>query len=83
MQKQIDEALKDLFKLEERFMSHMAIARVRYVKDKRAFKNYVVGVKVKEIRFNVDKFKLKSSLLGVPGPVYGAIEEYSCKKGKI
>lgn len=83
LQKQIDEALKELFKPEEWFMSHMTFARVKYVKDKKDFVDYVKNIKVKEIRFSVDKFKLKSSLLGVSGPVYENIEEYSCKEEKI
>jgi len=31
LQKRIDEALEDLFKKEERFMSHLTIARIKYV----------------------------------------------------
>ena len=33
LQKQIDSALESLFPIEERFMSHMTIARIKYVED--------------------------------------------------
>jgi len=39
LQKRIDEALEDLFKKEERFMSHLTIARIKYVRDSQGFKN--------------------------------------------
>ena len=37
LQKEIDEKLKDLFEKEKRFMSHLTIARVKNVKDKKIF----------------------------------------------
>ena len=76
LQNQIDEKLKDLFKPEERFMSHMTIARVKYVKDKKGFINYAKNIKVKEIKFKVESFKLKSSELRNNGPQYEDIREY-------
>ena len=76
LQKKIDSALQELFKPEERFMSHLTIARVKYVKDKKAFREYVKKISVKEIKFNVDCFKLKSSDLKTNGPVYQDLEKY-------
>ncbi len=72
----VDNALKELFNMEERFMSHVTIARVKYVKDKKEFKDYVEGIGVKKIGFKVDSFKLMKSELGKMGPVYTLIEEY-------
>ena len=76
LQKKIDESLGELFKLEERFMSHITIARVKYVKDKVGFSRHIKGIGVKEIRFWVNGFKLKTSELGEMGPVYTIIEKY-------
>ncbi len=64
------------FKKEERFMSHMTIARVGYVKDKKDFIRYVRNIGIKEINFKVDKFKLMKSELNEKGPDYSLIEEY-------
>ena len=77
LQKQIDNALKDLFDAEERFMSHLTIARIKYVEDKDYFKEYISNLKLREIRFKVDKFKLMKSDLREAGPIYSAIEEYN------
>lgn len=76
LQKKIDESLKELFKAEERFMSHLTIARVKYVNDKMDFINYAKNIHVKEIKFNINSFKLMSSDLRDAGPVYTLIEEY-------
>jgi len=76
LQKKIDEDLKDLFKPEERFMSHLTIARIKYVKDKKGFLKHIDSVHVKPIEFDVSAFKLKKSELKPIGPVYTNIENY-------
>ncbi len=77
LQKEIDEKLSEIgFKKEERFMSHLTIARVKYVKDKKGFVEYVSGIGVKEIEFKVGWFKLMKSELKPAGPVYSLIEGY-------
>lgn len=80
LQKKVDRVLSDLFKPEERFMSHMTIARVKYVKDKKGFDEYVKGIKLKDIRFEIDRLKLKESELRDVGPVYRDIEIYGLNK---
>lgn len=76
LQRKIDEKLKDLFKPEERFMSHLTIARVKYVKDKKGFLEHVNSIHVKPIAFEVSSFKFKKSELKPIGPVYTDIEVY-------
>ena len=51
LQKQIDETLSGLFEPEFRFMSHITIARVKHVFNRRRFLDYVKGIKIKKIRF--------------------------------
>jgi len=75
LQKEIDSGLDGLFKPEERFMSHITIARVRYVKEKKEFVEYLKCLKGKG-EFKVDKFYLKESELRPEGPVYEDIECY-------
>jgi len=70
LQKQVDDILGDLFKKEERFMSHMTIARVKHVSDSRNFKNYIKNMALREVRFNVSSLVFMKSELGRTGPRY-------------
>jgi len=76
LQKKIDESLSDMFPKEDRFMSHLTIARIKYVKNKKDFIEYVSKIKNKQIKFTVNNFKLKSSELKPEGPVYTTLEKY-------
>jgi 2'-5' RNA ligase len=76
LQKEIDEKLKSLFGKEIRFMSHITIARIKDVSDKKEFLSYVKAIKVPEIEFGVDEFILNKSELKEEGPVYTNIEAY-------
>ena len=78
LQKIIDEKLEDLFKKEERFMSHVTIARVKFLKNKNYFLGELDKVKIPPgLKFNVNNFELKKSTLTPEGPVYESLEEYS------
>ena len=44
LQKKIDEDLKELFIPEKRFMSHITIARVKNVKDRKALIDYIKNI---------------------------------------
>jgi len=79
LQKTIDDTLEGLFKQEKRFMSHITIARVKKVIDKKSLLDYLYGWKTKKEKFNVDKFYLKSSILESDGPVYSTMAEYPSK----
>jgi len=77
LQKEIDLKMKELgFKMEERFMSHLTIARLKYIEDKKSFIEHIKKVGVKEIKFKVREFKLKKSDLQLLGPVYTDINTY-------
>lgn len=80
LQKAIDEKLKGLFEPESRFMSHITIARVKNIGDKKALLDYVTKMKSKKISFKVEGFALKKSELKPEGPVYENIEEYKLGK---
>ena len=78
LQKKIDKSLKEIgFKMEERFMGHLTIARVKYVKDKKGFLKHLESIKVKPLSFDVSEFKLKKSELKPIGPVYSDVDIYS------
>ena len=76
LQRKVDNALTGLFKPEERFMSHTTIARIKYVKDKNGFNKHIKGIKLRDVKFEIDKFKLKESELKELGPVYRDVEVY-------
>jgi len=76
LQKEIDERLKEIFQPEKRFMSHITLARVKHVKNKKELIDYIKNLKTKDIKFKVDKFFLKKSTLQEQGPVYEDLEEY-------
>lgn len=77
LQKQIDNALKNLFKPEKRFMSHLTIARIKKLKDKKRFLQELEKIKIEKIKFIVDKFYLMKSELTSEGPRYSVLEEYN------
>lgn len=80
LQKKIDERLNDLFESEFRFMSHITIARIKNVKDKKGFLDYLKNIKIKKIKFKIDSFYFKKSELTAEGPVYEDLEKYKFTK---
>jgi 2'-5' RNA ligase len=73
IQGKIDAALEGLFKKEKRFMSHLTIARVKYIKDNKKFLYDLKKIKSNPLEFGVNKFSFKKSTLTPKGPVYGDI----------
>jgi len=76
LQKEIDKSLQTISHKEERFMSHATIARIKYIEDKSRFKQYIKGVKPKQINFQVKSFKLNKSELKPRGPLYTSLKEF-------
>lgn len=76
LQKQIDHVLTNLFPLEARFMSHITIARIKKLPDKKAFLEYIKNLKHTSIKFKVSEFILKKSELKPEGPTYSDIEKF-------
>jgi len=77
LQKLVDEKLEGLFGKEKRFMSHLTIARVKSLKNKKEFLKSISGMKIKPSKFVVEKFKIKKSTLTEKGPIYETIEEFN------
>ncbi len=72
---EVDNALSKLFKKEERFMSHLTIARVKYIKDKQKFLESLKNIKINPLEFEVTKISLKESTLTEKGHVYSDLIE--------
>lgn len=80
LQKQIDGKLADFFPKEERFMSHITIARVKSIKDEDKQKLFGALKKIKlNIKGKIISFSLIRSVLMPAGPVYETIEKYELK----
>jgi len=67
------------FMKEERFMSHITIARIKDTKEKDKFIKNIANIKVRDTKFKLDNFKLKSSDLRETGPIYDDIGVYFSK----
>ena len=76
LQPLVDNCLKDIFKLENRFMGHITIARVRSLADKKSFLQLINATTVNEVSFMVKDFYLKESILTPDGPIYKNIDRY-------
>ena len=76
LQKEIDNKLNNLFKPENIFMSHITIARVKHVFNKKELIDYLRNIKPRKIKFKIDKFYLMESELKSDKPVYKEIEKY-------
>lgn len=76
LQKEIDQALLQLFRPENRFMSHLTIARIRYTKTPQDFIDSIKKLPLKKISFPITEFKLKSSELKLSGPVYKTLKTF-------
>ena len=79
LQKKVDDMMKDLFLEEQRFMSHITIARIKKVTNKTDFLSYLKNIKTKNIKFEVKEFFLKKSELMPEGPIYEDLERYKLK----
>ncbi|MBA7684050.1 RNA 2',3'-cyclic phosphodiesterase [subsurface metagenome] len=77
LQKEIDERLEDLFEKENRFMSHLTIARVKNVGNRGEFLENLRKIKIPKIKFVVGDFKLKKSVLTENGPIYETLKFFN------
>ena len=78
IQKIIDKQLEILFPLEQKFIPHLTIARIKYVKDIKYALEYIKNIKPAKIEFEIESIKLLSSKLTPIDPVYTTLKEYSC-----
>jgi len=77
LQKEIDKAMEKCgFPAEKRFMSHLTIARVKKVRDKKLFLNEIGKINVKKTEFQVNEFYLMKSALKPEGAVYEVLERF-------
>ena len=76
LQPLVENYLNEIFELENRFMGHITIARVRSLTDKKSFLQLINATTVNEVSFKVKDFYLKESILTPDGPIYKDIDRY-------
>ena len=79
LQSLVDTALSDLFSPEHRFMSHITIARVKNLDDRKALVDAVKHAPVSSVSQTVRSFSLVQSMLTPDGPIYEVLERYHLK----
>jgi len=76
LQQKVDYSLKDLFKRERDFKVHLTLARVKFVKDKKKLSEVLKSLKIDDLTFTVNNFKLMKSTLTPKGPIYEELALY-------
>ncbi len=81
LQKKIDDALEGIYTKENRFMSHLTIARIKNLgENKKKFIEELKKIHLPKTFFINENFYLIKSKLKKEGPEYSLLEEYSCVK---
>lgn len=73
---QIHDKLKEEFKIDNRFESHITLARVKFIENKQDFIKKLLSLDIEKKEFEVDSFALKKSTLTRQGPVYEDIARF-------
>jgi 2'-5' RNA ligase len=65
--------IEELFGRNDKNSGHITIARIKKISDKNKFKEFIKGLKIKKVKFHVDKISLKQSVLTEKGPIYSDV----------
>lgn len=76
LNKKIILAIKQTLKIDERFESHVTLARVKNLTDKQEFIGKLKKIQAKQLEFEISSFVLKKSTLTGEGPVYEDIIKF-------
>lgn len=81
LKKEIEKILEgEGISLDERdFIPHLTVARIKNIKDKQNFLDYVSGLKLQKMLFVAEDFALMKSILKKDGPEYKIIERYGMR----
>ena len=79
IQEEVDRVLDGLYPKENRFMSHLTIARVKKIQDMNNFTENIKKINIPKMFFTVDKLYLMESILKKEGSEYKILEEYFLK----
>jgi len=76
LQKKIDEELLLKFPKDQKFLVHLTLGRIKFLKNKEKFLELLEELKIEELSFNVDSFGLIKSELTKDGPKYEVLKKY-------
>jgi len=81
LHKKIDDKLFEsgIKKDDKNFSSHITVARINSVKDRKMFMQKIKEMKLKKEKFSVDNFSLIKSELTPEGPIYKILEKFELK----
>lgn len=74
LQKKID--LETLNFGDIRLGAHITFGRIKFIKNKEKFKDKLFNIKVDNLEFDIDSFRLYKSVLSKDGPRYIVLKEY-------
>lgn len=77
LQKKVDEAMKEFgFKDDFKFKSHLTLARVKFIDDKKTFVEKLKKLEIKPLEFDVNSFSLMKSTLTREGAVHEELKKF-------
>lgn len=74
---QIDEETLDLVSSEQRFKAHLTLGRIKTLKSRKNFLEFVQKLNIEKMSFSLTSFTLYQSELTKQGPIYKIIATYS------
>ncbi len=80
LQQKVDTELLDLYPSDQKFVSHLTLGRVKFVKKKKEFLDMLKEVKIEPLKFEINGFTLYKSTLMSDGPRYEVLESFPKKK---
>ena len=80
LQNKIDEVSLDISKTSMKFTGHLTLARIKKIKNKEEFIKNLNSLKLENIKFKINEFKLLKSRLRREGPEYITLETYHLKE---
>jgi len=76
IQKQVNEAMQGFGFKKDKFKSHLTLARVKFIDDKKAFVEKLKQLEIKPLEFEVSSFSLMKSTLTPEGPIYEELKKF-------
>jgi len=75
---ELHEKIDSLFeKKDKNFETHVTLARIKFVSDRKEFISKLKEIKVEPLEFEINSFALKKSTLTEKGPIYETIREFT------
>ena len=80
LQKDVENVLEPFhFRKDFEFVPHLTLARVKFIKDKKAFQDKLKAIKIEQKEVALKEFKLIKSTLTEEGPIYEDLERFEAK----